>query len=323
MECNELCNVDLSQDDTSFELLKDCVWSMEEILDEPGSEWHMQMYDYGKYSFETERAARMEPLLTNAMNMLEKDIMSEVYTEAKRLRFEDARLQEIERFVGMDEDELLKYQYRNAKKLGMGDRAREKETRIREVFLDTHMDLFQFERFARFRDPEEFAHASLQFWKREELAQNMLKWTKGQVVKASLTMLDPALNKTALQIHRALLGWCGEKSNPSPNSLAHEILTHGIATPELRDEIYAQLMKHLSGNQVPQSVTQAWKLFGLCLQYFPPGRDFSDYLLVFFRTNGPPGNKERLRDALYDIEYAGPQASPPSIDSITNLVASW
>jgi hypothetical protein len=82
----------------------------------------------------------------------------------------------VEKFVGMEEDELLKFQYKNAKKLGLADRAREKETRIREVFLDAHEDMFQFERFPRFRDPEEFAHASMQFWKRDELAANMLKW---------------------------------------------------------------------------------------------------------------------------------------------------
>jgi hypothetical protein len=64
---------------------------MEELQDEPGSEWHMQTFDYGKYMFEEERAVRMNPMLENAMNMLEKDIMSETYAECKRLRFEDPR----------------------------------------------------------------------------------------------------------------------------------------------------------------------------------------------------------------------------------------
>ncbi|KAH9259713.1 hypothetical protein BASA81_002135 [Batrachochytrium salamandrivorans] len=324
VECSDLSAVDLTQDDATFEMLKDCVWNMDLLMDEPGSEWHMQTYEYGKYQFETERARRMEPLLVNAMNMLERDLMSEVYAECKRLKFEDDRLREIEKFVGMGEDDLLKFQYRNAKKLGLADRARAKEIKIREGFLDTHMDMFQFERFPRLRDPEEFAHASIQFWKREELAANMLKWTKNHLIKTSLTILDdPLLVKAALQIHRAILGWCGERSNPSPNSLAHEIAQHGISSLPLRDEIYAQLMKQLNGNESPQSVAQAWKLFALCIQCFPPNRDFSDYLLVFFRTNAMGQMKTRFRDALYDIEYAGAISSPPTIDSIPSKVAGW
>jgi hypothetical protein len=204
----------------------------------------------------------------------------------------------------------------------MADRARKKEITIRERFLDSHQDMFVFERFPRFRDPEEFAHASLQFWKREELAASMLRWTKG-TIKTSLTLLEHPHTKTAIQIHRSILGWCGDKSSPSPNSLAHEVVTHGINDEGMRDEIYALLMKQLSGNESPQSIAQAWKLMALCLQFFPPKRDYSDYLLVFFRKYAPAQLKERFKDQLYNIEYSGPAAMPPSIDSIPHLVSGW
>ena len=120
-----------------------------------------------------------------------------------------------------------------------------------------------------------------------------------------------------------MASWSGDKANPSPNSLAHEVVSHGIQEPLLRDEIYAQLMKQLNGNESPQSIAQAWKLIALCLQFFPPNRDFSDYLLVFFRKFAPAGSKVRLRDKLYDIEYSGAASSPPSIDSIPQLVSGW
>jgi len=170
------------------------------------------------------------------------------------------------------------------------------------------------------------AHASLQFWKREELAASMLRWTKG-TIKTSLTLLDAQKAKTAIQIHRSILGWCGDKSNPSPNSLAHEVIVHGLQDKVVRDEIYALLMKQLSGNESPQSIAQAWKLMALCLQFFPPGRDFADYLLVFFRKYAPANLKDRFRDQLYEIEYneaalVAP-SSPPSIDSIPHLVSGW
>ena len=322
VEADDLCRLDLMTDDYAFERVKDISWAMDELLDEPGTEWHMQMYDYVKSTFEETRFNRMDPKLSEAMNLLERELMGEVYAECKRLKLEDPRLGEIEKFMGLGEEDLLKYQYRNAKKLGMADRAREKEITIRERFLTQHQDMFTFERYPRLRDPEMFASASMQFWKREEMAASMLHWTKS-VVNTSLTVLDPPLPKTAIQIHRSILGWCGDKNNPSPNSLAHEIVAHGIHTPELRDEIFALLMKQLSRNESPQSVAQAWKLFALCLQFFPPSTDFANYVLIFFRRYAPQHLKDRYRDALYDREYAQAATVPPEIDEIPGLVAGW
>jgi hypothetical protein len=147
----------------------------------------------------------------------------------------------------------------------------------------------------------------------------MLRWTK-TAIKTSITQLDPPLPKLAVNMHKALQGWCGDRNNPSPNSLAHEIIVHGMQEPALRDEIYALIMKQLSGNESSQSVTQAWKLMALCLLFFPPGRDFADYVLVFFRRNAPGPLAGKLRDRLYEREYLGAKTAPPSIDEIPALV---
>ena len=255
------------------------------------------------------------------MDLLERDQLTSIYAECKRLKFEDPRLAQIEKFVGMGEEDLLKFQYKNAKKLGMQDRAREKETRIRENFIDSHMDMFVYERFPRLRDPEVFASHSLVFWKREELAASMLRWTK-TAVNTSLTQLEPKLAKQAINLHKALQGWCGDRNNPSPNSLAHETISVGISEPLLRDEIFALCMKQLSGNESPQSVAQAWKMFALCLLFFPPNRDFADYVLVFFRRNAQQPLGTKLRDRLYQREYEGAKTVPPTIDEIPGLVGS-
>jgi len=312
---------DLSTDDAAFEQIKDCVWAMDLLVDEPGTEWHMQMYDYAKQTFEDERAARLEPQLKEAMDLLERDQLTAVYAECKRLKFEDARLAQIEKFVGMGEEDLLKFQYKNAVKNKMTDRAREKETAIRERFIDAHMDMFVYERFPRLRDPEEFASHSLVFWKRDEMASTMLRWTK-TAVNTSLTQLEPKLAKQSINLHKALQGWCGDRNNPSPNSLAHEIICVGITEPQLRDEIYAQIMKQLSGNESPQSVAQAWKMFALCLLFFAPARDFADFCLVFLRNHAPPQQANKLRDRLYAREYEGAKTEPPTIDEIPGLVAT-
>ncbi|GBG32611.1 Myosin-11 [Hondaea fermentalgiana] len=321
-ELNQVVRLDVANDDLAFEALKNAVWKAETLTDEPGTEWHMQMYDYSKNMFEEQRAARLEPKLQHAMDLLERDVMSEVYSECKNLRFEDPRLADIERFVGLNEEDLLKMQYRKAKKLGLAERAQDKEIRIREMTLDRIPDQFVFEQFNNFRDPAEFASHSLQFWKREELQRNMFKWQKGSI-KTSLTQMDPGPAKQAVRLHKAILGWCGDKSNPNPNSLAFDVVQSGMSGQPLADEIYCQLIKQLHENPNQQSTSQAWKLLGVCATYFPPSTDLANYIHVFLRNAAPSHLKEALTKQLYDVEYNGCTSGNPTVDSIQNQASRW
>jgi len=321
-EMNQVVRLDVANDDLAFEALKNVVWKSEKLLDEPGTEWHMQMYEYSKNMFEQQRAARLEPKLQHAMEMLERDLMSEVYSECKNLRFEDPRLADIERFVGLNEEDLLKMQYRKAKKLGLAERAQDKEIRIREMTLDRIPGQFVFEQFNNFRDPVEFASHSLKFWMREELQRTMFKWQKTPI-KTSLTQMDPGPSKQATRIHKAILGWCGDKSNPNPNSLLYEVVELGMQGQPLADEIYCQIVKQLTDNPNHQSCSQAWKLLGTCATYFPPSTDLANYVHVFLRNNAPSNLQPRLTQQLYSVEYNGCTVSPPTVDSISSVASQW
>lgn len=61
--------------------------------------------------------------------------------------------------------------------------------------------------------------------------------------------------------------------------LIGEGLTHG----ELRDEIYCQVMKQLTGNPSPESVFKGWQLLCVLLVSFPPSKDFETYLRAFIQ----------------------------------------
>ena len=336
-EMDEVVRMDVPNDEDAFERLRVVVWQAETLLDEPGSEWHQQMYEYSKQLFESERYARMDPLLKECMDLLERDVMSEVYAECKRLRFEDPRLSDIERFLGLNEEKLLKLQYSKAKSLGMADRARNKEIRIRELFLDSHGEMFKFESFPRLRQAEDFASRSIQFWKRDEFASNMLRWTKYPILTSLIDAEGPHFSKIAIKMHKSILGYCGDKNNPHPNSLAQELISTplNIAADEsnksqkssvyfgnqsidrdVRDEVFCQLMKQVTGNPGAHSVAQGWKLFDLVLQYFAPGEDLSNYVHIFIRKNAPSYLKEKLKKAMYSREYEGPKLIPPTVDQI-------
>ena len=79
----------------------------------------------------------------------------------------------------------------------------------------------------------------------------------------------------------------------------------------------------IQANPNGQSTSQCWRLFALCVQFFPPNKDFCNHTHIFLRQNAPGPIKRRLVDQLYLSEYEGAKARPPGIDQIPSLTAGW
>ena len=158
------------------------------------------------------------------------------------------------------------------------------------------------------------------------MAQTMLVWSKA-TMQTSLTDMEHPLPKFGKKIHNAILGFCGDKTNPNPNSLAHQLLGYGMdQDPEkrpLRDEVYCQIMKQLSQNPTPQSISQGWRLLTLCSQYFPPSTELNNFVHIFVRSYAPSHIKQQLVDNLYAREYDGPVHYMPSVDQIPALLGGY
>ncbi len=56
--------------------------------------------------------------------------------------------------------------------------------------------------------------------------------------------------------------------------------------PELRDEIYIQLCKQLTGNPSVASAERGWVLMHICLCTFQPSEEFENHLELFLRDRG-------------------------------------
>ena len=178
---------------------------------------------------------------------------------------------------------------------------------------------FLFVKYPKIRTPDEFARGVMLNKKKVKAAQ--LRWQPSVVPTSLIDYANKELAKAATKIHRSILGYTGDKSMSFPATLAQDILTKGLEFPDLVDEIYVQLCKHLTHNPRPESAVRGWQIMCMCVGTFPPSRDYENFLLNFILDHkdgaGAIGNYARysLR-RLEGILNSGPSGFVPSVEEI-------
>jgi myosin heavy subunit len=193
---------------------------------------------------------------------------------------------------------------------------RAREERLRKASAPK----FHFSKFGRVRSADDFARGILLNKKKVKASQ--LRWQPGVIPTSILEFANKDLIKTATRLHKDILGYCGDKSMSFPATLAQDILQKGIDFPDLVDEIYVQLCKHLTHNPRIESSMRGWQIMCMCVGTFPPSRDFENYLINFIQEQksgaGAVGNYARysLR-RLEGIINSGPSGFVPNVDEIS------
>ena len=177
---------------------------------------------------------------------------------------------------------------------------------------------FKLAAFDGLRKPEEYAKGTIMH--KKAMKEGMLVWS-GKQIPRSLTSLPTDKNKLAMGIFKALLGYMGDKQMQYPATLAQDVLKQGVEIPELRDEIYIQMMKQLTQNQVAASILKGWQLMCMCTSTFPPTTSFENFLLNFMITqskkHGIVGNYAAYcMRTLQGMLEAGASGFLPSIEEI-------
>ncbi|XP_067897907.1 unconventional myosin-VIIa-like isoform X2 [Heterodontus francisci] len=126
--------------------------------------------------------------------------------------------------------------------------------------------------------------------------------------------LSSKLNVTHNQVN-------GEETLLTENSIAdrpmsnleklHFIIGNAIARPNIRDEIYCQICKQLSGCYNRNVYARGWILMCLCVGCFPPTEGFIKYLHNFIR-DGPSGYAPYCAERLRRTFANGARREPPS-----------
>lgn len=115
------------------------------------------------------------------------------------------------------------------------------------------------------QDPDEWASSLGFFTNKKDKIKKFYFHQTSSIHQGLSKDLSKENNKKAVLIFKNILGFTGDKSVPYPHMCATEVLLVGISIPELRDEIYSQILKQLLNNEVDVSKLRLYKLLILCL----------------------------------------------------------
>ncbi len=287
-------------------------------------------------------AAELEDVLEN---MPDREVMEDLYQRATAIGMHTENLSTVGDFLQLDAEGLAKAQLKSALRRKDEDRRIVLNIRLKEIFFQMFGNQFVLTQCGRMKTTSEFAKGKI--FGKEKIKQHMMTWNKSPLHTA-LTRIPAMYNKDAIIINKSLfllfsifssllffslvmdvrsdgwqsecdddnkdmLGYMGDKVMSFPDTLAQEILEKGIQFPELRDETYIQVIKQMTDNPNPESVSRGDRLLKLCLFTFPPSPEFENFLEIYFRNKDPsPDNPYRRQ--LHNIVYTGAAATPPSLD---------
>jgi len=231
-------------------------------------------------AFQSKDRVRLREAMIVAENL---DIQIEIVSKCKALMKEQEKTQG--RLEGAN----------NGPSLGTAgqpyDAAEEARRMRQEIAKQARFDV---KNFPNLRTADDFARGAV--LNKTKIKENFLSF-QPMVIPKSLTDLNRENNKVALQIHKDLLGYMGDKQLPFPAMLAQDILRKGYEFKAIRDEIYMQIIKQLTNNPRPESVAKGWQVMCMCVGTFPPSPDFENFLLHYIIEK-----RDRGRGAV--IDYA-------------------
>ncbi|KPI93119.1 Myosin-XV [Papilio xuthus] len=165
---------------------------------------------------------------------------------------------------------------------------------------------------------------------------DVVKWQAGPL-RAPLLRLPAALAPPALECFTCVRAYCGDLQ-PAERAQHHDltevkcvytVLMHCHSVPELRDEVYCQLMKQTTSNRsaAPDSCQRAWRLMSILAAYFTCSDTLRPFLVEYLsaaaadRRRPCQGTASVCLANLRKTLRCGGRKNVPSVEEVTAVSA--
>mmetsp|Transcript_64960 Transcript_64960/g.141562 ORF Transcript_64960/g.141562 Transcript_64960/m.141562 type:complete len:695 (+) Transcript_64960:1-2085(+) len=292
----------------TYENVKDIREALEigmENVDEATIEaWLNYATDQHYASATTEKATQLldkikaaEAACVESVRLVEKVELERALALSTEINLTTERVSAVTALLALDHTKFLQAQLRAAKSLGDEERVLRVTLSLKDDFFRDHGKMFNFAACPSLRTPQDYAqHYRIRIWNREKARLEMLHWQKNSLPTSLTKIVDSATAKQAKRLFQNVLGYMGDKELMYPDQLLEEIKTQGTDVREIRDEMYCQVIKQLSDNPSPESISRGWRLLREIVTAWPPSQELSNYVEIFIR------NREDNPDKDHDIE---------------------
>ncbi|XP_058141001.1 myosin XVB [Dasypus novemcinctus] len=143
---------------------------------------------------------------------------------------------------------------------------------------------------------------------------SLVQYTKVPIQESLISFSDEDTNKQAVESFRALMQFMGDQSKPRGREeleLLYQLLKL-CREENLRDEIYCQVIKQVTGHPQPEHCARGWSFLSLLTGCLPPSTTLMPYVTKFLQDSSQSqelarSSREHLQRT---VKYGGRQRLP-------------
>lgn len=148
---------------------------------------------------------------------------------------------------------------------------------------------------------------------KEKAAINLIQYTKDPIQESLTSFCNGDTNSKAVAGFKALMQFMGDQPKPRGKdelSLLYELLK--LCQDDLRDEMYCQVIKQVTGHPQPKHCALGWSVLSLFTGFFAPSTTLMPYVTKFLQDSSPSEELARRsqENLQRTVKYGGRQQLP-------------